>query len=214
MTGVTIKFHGYIAKLNHKLNNSNKRCEWQWKSLISMFRATGNITKKRYSSCLRHVMSPTPHPLHWYLDSWVMKHQCDACMMLEMAWRTPQLLAVVQSPLTKASDAELWCFIWSAPWINGWVNNRKAGDLRRHCAHYDVILMWDYFYQHSKLIIEVLWKLFLCNSYINDTIRSPHSVKLVSPQSLTDEKVAGPVKNIGGPINLLYKTMSKIGKKL
>ena len=26
-------------------------------------------------------------------------------------------------------------------WINGWVNNRKAGDLRRYCAHYDVIVM-------------------------------------------------------------------------
>ena len=26
-------------------------------------------------------------------------------------------------------------------WINGWVNNRKAGDLRRHRAHYDVIVM-------------------------------------------------------------------------
>ena len=25
--------------------------------------------------------------------------------------------------------------------INGWVNNRKAGDLRRHRAHYDVIVM-------------------------------------------------------------------------
>ena len=25
--------------------------------------------------------------------------------------------------------------------LNGWVNNRKAGDLRRHRAHYDVILM-------------------------------------------------------------------------
>ena len=24
--------------------------------------------------------------------------------------------------------------------INGWVNNREAGDLRRHCAHYDVIV--------------------------------------------------------------------------
>ena len=35
-------------------------------------------------------------------------------------------------PLTKASDAELWCFLWSAPWINGWLNNREAGDLRRH----------------------------------------------------------------------------------
>ena len=30
-------------------------------------------------------------------------------------------------------------------WISGWVYNREAGDLRRHCAHYDVILM-GYFY--------------------------------------------------------------------
>ena len=44
-------------------------------------------------------------------------------------------------PRTKASDAELWCFLWSAPWINSWVNNREAGDLRRHCAHYDIIVM-------------------------------------------------------------------------
>ena len=26
-------------------------------------------------------------------------------------------------------------------WINGCVNNRKAGDLRRHCAHYGVTVM-------------------------------------------------------------------------
>ena len=26
-------------------------------------------------------------------------------------------------------------------WINNWVNNREAGDLRRHGAHYDVIVM-------------------------------------------------------------------------
>ena len=26
-------------------------------------------------------------------------------------------------------------------WINGWVNNGEAGDLRRHRAHYDVIVM-------------------------------------------------------------------------
>ena len=31
-------------------------------------------------------------------------------------------------------------------WINGWVSNCKAGDLRRHRAHYDVIVMtlWSY----------------------------------------------------------------------
>ena len=44
-------------------------------------------------------------------------------------------------PHTKASDVELWCFLWSAPWIKGWVNSREAGDLRCHCAHYDVIVM-------------------------------------------------------------------------
>ena len=44
-------------------------------------------------------------------------------------------------PLTKASDAELWCFLWSAPWINGWVNNREAGALSRHRVHYDVIII-------------------------------------------------------------------------
>ena len=26
-------------------------------------------------------------------------------------------------------------------WINNWVNNREPGDLRRHCAHYDVRVM-------------------------------------------------------------------------
>ena len=50
-------------------------------------------------------------------------------------------------PLTKASDAELWCFLWSVPWIKGWVNNRKAGDLRRHRAHYEVIVMLAQFLQ-------------------------------------------------------------------
>ena len=30
-------------------------------------------------------------------------------------------------------------------WINGWVNNREAGDLRHYRAHYDVIVMCDSF---------------------------------------------------------------------
>ena len=32
-------------------------------------------------------------------------------------------------------------FSWICAWINGWVNNHEAGDLRRHCAHYDVTVM-------------------------------------------------------------------------
>ena len=45
-------------------------------------------------------------------------------------------------PCTNASDVELWCFLLSVPWINGWVNNREAGDLRCHRAHYDVTVMY------------------------------------------------------------------------
>ena len=37
-------------------------------------------------------------------------------------------------PRTKASDAELWCFLW-------WVNNRESVDLRRYRSHYDAIVM-------------------------------------------------------------------------
>ena len=32
-------------------------------------------------------------------------------------------------------------FSFNCVWINGWVNDREAGDLRRYRAHYDVILM-------------------------------------------------------------------------
>ena len=32
-------------------------------------------------------------------------------------------------------------FFFICVWINGWVNNREAGDLRRYRAHYDIIIM-------------------------------------------------------------------------
>ena len=40
-------------------------------------------------------------------------------------------------PLTKARDAELWCFIST----NGWANDRDAGDLRCRRTHYGVTAM-------------------------------------------------------------------------
>ena len=32
-------------------------------------------------------------------------------------------------------------FSLSSAWTNGWVNNRDEGDLRCHCAHYDVTVI-------------------------------------------------------------------------
>ena len=41
-----------------------------------------------------------------------------------------------QRPVTRSFDVFFHLY-----WINGWVNNHAVGDLRRHRAHYDVIVM-------------------------------------------------------------------------
>ena len=58
-------------------------------------------------------------------------------------------------PRTKTSDAELWCFLWFAicAWINGWANNREAGDLRHQRAHYDVILICCWHLQYFTVLL-------------------------------------------------------------
>ena len=40
------------------------------------------------------------------------------------------------SPVTRSFEIFFFC-----AWINSWVNNREAGNLRRHRTHYDVIAM-------------------------------------------------------------------------
>ena len=56
-------------------------------------------------------------------------------------------------PLTKASDAELLMFSLIRTRINDWVNNRKAGNLRCHRAHYDVTVMKSKQKQQMKLAL-------------------------------------------------------------
>ena len=46
-------------------------------------------------------------------------------------------------PRTKGQLCGALIFSLICVWINGWVNNREAGDLRRHRGHYDVIVMLD-----------------------------------------------------------------------
>ena len=58
---------------------------------------------------------------------------------------------------TTASDAELWCFLWSVTWINGWVNNHEAADLSRHCSHYDVLKCIHY--DNTLIQIFAFWRI-------------------------------------------------------
>ena len=52
-------------------------------------------------------------------------------------------------PRTKASDALMFSLI--SVWINGWVNNRETGDLRRYRVHYDVTVMYPILNELQRL---------------------------------------------------------------
>ena len=58
-----------------------------------------------------------------------------------------------QRPVTRSFDIFLICV-----WINGWVNNREAGDLRCYRTYYDVTVMN---YRTSYITLKI--KVLLCN---------------------------------------------------
>ena len=84
-----------------------------------------------------HVLSHTVKSLSLVL--W-WRHQMEifSALLALCAGNSP----VLNSP-RKGQWRGALMFLWSAcAWINCWANNREAGDLRRHSAHYDVIVMW------------------------------------------------------------------------
>ena len=54
-------------------------------------------------------------------------------------------------PLTKAGDSGALMYSLICARINGLVNNRETGDLRRHRPHYDVIIMVLEILRYTKL---------------------------------------------------------------
>ena len=54
-------------------------------------------------------------------------------------------------------------------WINAWVNNREAGDLRRHYAHYDVTVMYMLNYLQGWAPLVSLKLLHITNRCKRDT---------------------------------------------
>ena len=87
-------------------------------------------------------------------DAWNTIYDCESSRMLSSWWRhqmeTLSALLVLcvgnspvtgefpsQKPLTRSFD-----IFFDLRLKNRWVNKRGAGDLRRHRAHYDVIVMF------------------------------------------------------------------------
>ena len=57
----------------------------------------------------------------------------------------PFVRGIHRSPVNSSHKGQWrWALMFSliCVWINGWVNNREAGDLRRYRVHYDVIVIF------------------------------------------------------------------------
>ena len=52
-------------------------------------------------------------------------------------------------------------------WTNPWVNNRDSGDLRRHCAHYDVAVI-----PTVRFPVTRVWQTLIPDNTIRNTRRS------------------------------------------
>ena len=73
-------------------------------------------------------------PCPWYLLMARWRHEMETCSAL-------LAFCVGNSPGTKGQWRGTLMLTLSCARIKGWINNREAGDLRRHSAHCDVIVV-------------------------------------------------------------------------
>ena len=78
------------------------------------------------------------------ISRWRHQMETFSALLAICAGNSPGTGGIHQSPVNSLHKGQ-WrgalMFSLICVWINGWVSNREAGDLRRYCAHYDVTVM-------------------------------------------------------------------------
>ena len=99
-------------------------------NIHKMYHCISTKTLHLFSSTMLHIMSVETFQRHDGVIKW--KH-------FPRYW--PFVWGIHRSPVNsphKGQGRGTLMFSLICAWINGWVNNGKAGDLRRHRAHYHV----------------------------------------------------------------------------
>ena len=102
------------------------------------------------SLCVGSSRKPNPCNL-WSTQTFALSHHHDDVVKWKYFPRYwPFVQGIHRSPVNSPHEGQ-WrgalMLSLICVWINGWVNNCEAGDLRRYLAHYDVTVM----------IISILW---------------------------------------------------------
>ena len=89
----------------------------------------------------------------------------------------PFVRGIHRSPVNSPHKGQWrWALMFSLiyVWMNDWVNNREAGDLRRYRAHYDFIVMnWKYvviLWCEAEGICSLMKMLLVCGAFISNLI--------------------------------------------
>ena len=116
--------------------------------LVQFFPQKFERIKRPTRHVLLHVLpefSGRSRSISWLLMAWRRKEpiMIFSALLALCEWNPPvtgeftgRRWIPLKKPLTRSFDV-----FFDLRLTNGWVNNRDAGDLRRHRAHYDVILM-------------------------------------------------------------------------
>ena len=87
----------------------------------------------------------------------------------------PFVRGIHRSPVNSTHKGQWrWALMFSliCVWINDWVNNREAGDLRRYRAHYDVSVMWCDFCNVSRRLTTNIYHLLLDSLHKGNFVES------------------------------------------
>ena len=131
-------FEDYILGLFPHLPEANQLICLQWRS--SSLNRDGNLYCNvilRISFKLQYFRNNIRSTIWSHLHNDVIKWK-----HFPRCW--PFVLGIHRSPVNSPHKGQ-WrgalMLSLICAWINCWVNNREASDLRRRCAHYDVIVM-------------------------------------------------------------------------
>ena len=110
---------------------------------------------------MRHMQLGNHQPRHWtsFPEITWWRHQMETFFALLGFVR-----GIHRSPVNSPHKGQ-WrgalMFSLICVWINGWVNNREAGDERRYSAHYDVTVIVRPQHQRLRLYATVVLTIWL-----------------------------------------------------
>ena len=77
----------------------------------------------------------------WHSHAYASLHQCMRNISVVMPKYFKSMMTSSNGSIFRVTGPLWRGALMICAWINGWVNNRETGDLRRHQTHHDVIVM-------------------------------------------------------------------------